>query len=141
GRDPPGTVWETLAQMEAAAAFPDGIGLGIATSRSAAFASELRVNLFDNSRFERTRIADQLLAEAMIARCEAGRARHAAEVLSARQIWFDFVLESRAQAQEVMDGQAEIILNLEDQLKKAKQKAAAPKDGESSKATPKDDES
>ena len=135
-RDSPGATWKTFAQTEAAAEFPDGIGLGIATSRSAAFASELRISLFDKSRFEGTRIAYHLLAEAMIARCEANRARHAAEVLSARQIWFDTVLENRAKAQEVMDGQAQIILDLENELKKAKEKAAAPKVGESSKAAP-----
>jgi GT2 family glycosyltransferase/glycosyltransferase involved in cell wall biosynthesis len=131
--DSPRAVWKTLAQMEAAAEFPDGIGLGITTSRSTAFASELRASLFDKSKFEGTRIGYQLLTEAMIARREADRARHEAEVLSARQIWFDTVLEDRAKAQEVMDGQARIILNLEEKLKKAKQKATAQKDSSSGK--------
>jgi GT2 family glycosyltransferase/glycosyltransferase involved in cell wall biosynthesis len=131
--DSPRNAWKAFAQVEAAADFHDGIGLGIATSPSAASASELRVSLFDESRFEGTHITYQLLAEAMIARCEADQARHAAEVLSARQIWFDTVLEDRGKAQEVMDGQARIILDLEQKLKKAKQKAAAPKAGESSK--------
>ena len=140
-RDSPRSAWKAFAQVEAAADFHDGIGLSITTSRSSASASELRVSLFDKSRFEGTRIVYHLLAEAMIARCEADRARHAAEVLSARQIWFDTVLENRAKAQEVMDGQAQIILDLENQLKKAKQKAAAPKDRESSKAAPKNGES
>src|SRR5437588_8551590 len=118
--------------MEAAAELPDGIDLVITTSRSAAFASELRVSLFDKSKFEGTRIVYQLLTEAMIARCEADRARHTAHVLSARQIWFDTVLQDRAKAQEVMDGQAQIILDLEQQLKKANEKATARKESERS---------
>jgi len=108
-RDSPRSGWKAFAQVEAAADFHDGIGLSITTSRSSASASELRVSLFEKSRFEGTRVVYHLLAEAMIARCEADRARHAAEVLSARQIWFDTVLENRAKAQEVMEGQAQII--------------------------------
>jgi GT2 family glycosyltransferase/glycosyltransferase involved in cell wall biosynthesis len=130
--DSPRSAWKAWAQTEATAEFHDGIGLAITTSRSTALASELRVSLFDKSKFERTRIAYQLLAEAMIARCEADRACHEGEVLGVRQIWFDTVLEDRAKAQEVMDGQARIILGLEDKLKKAKEKATAPKDSKSS---------
>jgi len=128
----PRSAWKAWAQTEATAEFHDGIGLAITTSRSTALASELRVSLFDKSKFERTHIAYQLLAEAMMARCEADRACHEGEVLSVRQIWFDTVLEDRAKAQEVMDGQARIILDLEGKLKKAKEKATAPKDSKSS---------
>src|SRR5207248_11369557 len=126
GRDPPGTVWETLAQMEAAAAFPDGIGLGIATSRSTAFASEMRVNLFDKSRFERTRIAYQLLAEAMIARCEADRARHAAEVLSARQPSFDTAPENPPTAHPALHGPPQTTPPLPHAPQQPNHNAAAP---------------
>ena len=112
--DPPRSAWSTFVKEKAAVEFHNGIGLGIATNRAQMKSSPLREAIFLNT--AALGQTYQVVADLMQARVQAKRAEDRAQMLQARQLWFDALFEDRRKAQAVMEYQQRTIGDLEPQL-------------------------
>ena len=112
--DPPRSAWSTFVKEKAAVEFHNGIGLGIATNRAEMKSSPLREAIFLNT--AALGQTYQVVADLMQARVQAKRAEDRAQMLQARQLWFDALFEDRRKAQAVMEYQQRTIGDLEPQL-------------------------
>ncbi|PYK70574.1 MAG: hypothetical protein DME44_10800 [Verrucomicrobia bacterium] len=121
--DSPRSAWSTFAKEKAAAEFHDGIGLGIATNPAAMKSSPLREAIFLNT--AALRQSYQLVADLMQARVQAKDAGDRAQMLEARQLWFDALFEDRRKAQLVMERQQGVIGDLEPRLAASRAQLAA----------------
>lgn len=122
--DSPGRAWERFARGKKRVEFHQGIGLGVATG--AVGASQFRRALFAPSRQEINATIYRDRASALLARAELAQLRHRADVLNARQVQLEYVINDRTKAQMVMEGQARLLADMEravDELKSDRRKA------------------
>src|SRR5438045_4029116 len=122
--DPPATAWEHFARGKKRAEFHQGIGLGVASG--AVGASQFRRALFAPGRQEINATIYKDRASALVARAELAQLRHRADVLNARQVQLEFVINDRSKAQVVMAGQARALAEQQrrfDDLKADRRKA------------------
>ncbi|HEY4758371.1 MAG TPA: glycosyltransferase, partial [Chthoniobacterales bacterium] len=109
--DSPEKAWKVFARGKKTVEFHQGIGLGVATA--AIGASQFRRALFAPNRQESNATIYKDRASALVARAELAQLRHRAEVLSARQVQLEFVINDRAKAQAVMEGQARALADVQ----------------------------
>ena len=111
--DSPGAAWKAWASRRRATGFAAGLGLGVASFRSANDGRQQDEDwLFDDERSADLGRVYRLAAERIEARHHAAEASHENAALNARQIWLDAVLDDRAKAQKTLDEQARALADL-----------------------------
>jgi len=97
------SAWTNFVSQKASTYFAEGIGLSVATAKSAAKASPFRTALFN----ETTTLAEgyRLIAELIMMRARTREAERRAGFFEVRQTLFDTIVEDRTKAQTVIEDQ------------------------------------